>query len=227
LSHTEFEEFKQIVIAEWREKNPETIRFITDWVAFADRLSGIKKYADQIALKEKTLPVVVADLKKYQNDAKREIIRRAYRRKHGANSLGAFKAEPKILKTSGTLKDILGDWTIQTGAGANMKTVKFSFLANGRATFGDLQSAQKGNCFATETKSKEGAAEVAGDKMILNFSTVKSQRIDSCQPSAVKTENLPAEKLEFVWQIKTDENEMLMLCLAEANGKTACYRKAN
>lgn len=40
----------------------------------------------------------------------------------GADSLGAFKAEPKILKTSGTIKEVRGDWMTQSGAGRGKHT---------------------------------------------------------------------------------------------------------
>ena len=155
-------------------------------------------------------------------------MRQAYRRAHGANSLGAFGAEPKTLKSSGTIKDVRGDWTTQTGAGgADMKTAKFSILADGRATFSDLQTGQKGKCFGSETKLKEGTAEVAGGTLKFAFPIVKLQRLDSCRPAEVGAENLPPETLEFTWRIKTDENEMPTLCLTDASGKTACYRKAD
>ncbi|HEX4945450.1 MAG TPA: hypothetical protein VFZ34_02140 [Blastocatellia bacterium] len=225
FTNEQFEEFKQIIIAEWRTGNEETRSFITGWVAEADRLATIKKYADQIALKEKMLPGVIADLKKYPDDPKRAIVRRVYRRANGENSLGTFKAKPKVLKTSGTLKDVLGDWIMQTGAGVNMKTVKFSILANGKASFSDLQSAQKGNCFITQTLAKDGTVQVSEGTITLSFPNVQWQNIDSCQPTKIKNEKQSAETQQYAWQIKSDENEMRLLCLTGADGKIACYRK--
>lgn len=226
FTFAEKDEFQKIIEIEWRANNQETKRFVAEWNGFADKLASLKKYADQVALKERAQPALVADLKKYPNDPKREIARRVYRRAHGANSLGDFKAAPKTLKTEGKLKDILGDWVIQTGAGANLTMLKFSFLADGRATFGENKTGQNKNCFVGETKDKQGTIEVAADKVKIEFSTVRLQRINSCQPSIAKPENLPAETASYTWQLRQDENEMISLCLTDANGKTACYRKS-
>jgi hypothetical protein len=227
FTNEQFEEYKEIVIAEWKAGNQETISFVNGWVAHADTLATIKKYADQIAFKEKLLPGVIADLKKYPDDPKRSIARRVYRRANGENSLGTFKVKPKILKTGGTLKDVVGDWQMQTGAGVNVNIEKVSILANGKVSFSDLETSQKGNCFLNQTLAKEGTTQVFGGSITLNFSSVKSQRIDSCQPGNVKPETLPAETRQFTWQIKSDENEMRLLCLTGSDGKVICYRKTN
>lgn len=225
FTHQQFDEFKEIIVAEWREGNQETIRFINDWVSQADKLATVKKYAEQIAMKEKLRPGVVADIKKHPDDPKRVLIRRIYRKANGENSLGDFKVKPRVIKSSGSLKDILGDWMNQSVQGVEMKSEKLSILANGKVTFSEIQSGQSGNCFLTQTLAKEGALQVAGGTAMFDFQGVKLQRIDSCQPNDTKPKTMPAESQKFTWQIKSDENEILWLCLAGANGKKTCLKK--
>lgn len=225
FTNEEYEEYKAAIIQEWKAENQETKNFIAGWIAQADKLATIKKYAEQIAFKERLLPDVIADMKNHPDDPKRSLMRRIYRRANGENSLGTFKVKPKVIKTTGILKDVLGDWLIQTGVGVNMKTLKLSILANGKAGFSDLRSVQKGNCFVTQTLAKDGAAEVSGGAITLSFSRVQLQGIDSCQPTIVKNEEQPGETHQFTWQLRSDENEMRQLCLTTSDGVTACYRK--
>jgi hypothetical protein len=174
-----------------------------------------------------SLSAFAQTMKTQMSDPKQQILRDVYRRAHGANSLGTIKTETKVLKTSGALKDLVGDWMLQTGTPpGNMTTAKFSFLANGRAQFSLLKTSQKANCFATETAIKEGTFNIDDAQVALDFPTNKVQRISSCQPNDIKTETLAAENQKFTWQIKRDAQETIQLCLTGANGATTCYRKA-
>jgi hypothetical protein len=167
-------------------------------------------------------------MKTRMSDAKQQILRDVYRRAHGANSLGTIKTNAKILKTGGALKDIVGDWILQSQkTPGNFTSAKFSFLANGRAQFGLMKAGQKSGCFVTETAINEGTFAVSDSQVSLDFPNNKTQRISSCQPNDVKTETLSPENQTFTWQIKRDAQEVIQLCLTGANGATVCYRKAN
>ena len=226
FSYEQKDEFQAIVISEWKNNNQETIKFINDAIALSDRTNQMKKYAERETVREKTLPAGINQMKTRMSDPKQQILRDVYRRAHGANSLGTIKTETKVLKTGGAPKDLVGDWMIQTNAGANMASAKFSFLANGRAQFSLLKTNQKAGCFATETAIKEGTFAVNDARVALDFPTNKIQRISSCQPNDIKTETLAAETQKFTWQIKRDAQEIIQLCLTGANGATTCYRKA-
>jgi hypothetical protein len=139
-----------------------------------------------------------------------------------------IKTETKVLKSGGALKNLVGDWILQSQTTpGNITSAKFSFLANGRAQFGLTKASQKAGCFVTETAIKEGTFAVSDAQVALDFPSNKTQRISSCQPNDVKTEALAAENQKFTWQIKRDAQEVIQLCLTGANGATVCYRKAN
>jgi hypothetical protein len=228
FSYEQKDEFQAVVVFEWKSGNQETTKFIGDAIALSDRTNAMKKYAEREAVREKVLPEILSRMKTRMSDPKQQILRDVYRRAHGANSLGTIKTETKVLKTGGTLKDIAGDWMLQTGTPpGNMTTTKFSFLANGRTQFSLMKASQKSGCFATETAIKEGTFAVNDAQVTLGFSNNKTQRINSCQPNGVKTETLAAENQTFTWQIKRDAQEFVWLCLTGANGATACYRKAS
>jgi hypothetical protein len=80
-----------------------------------EQKNQIKKYAEREAVREKTLPAIINRMKTQMSDPKQQILRDVYRRAHGANSLGAIKTETKVLRTGGALKDLVGDWMLQTG----------------------------------------------------------------------------------------------------------------
>ncbi|CAA9423246.1 MAG: hypothetical protein AVDCRST_MAG74-3153 [uncultured Pyrinomonadaceae bacterium] len=227
FSYEKKDEFQAVIVSEWKNGNRETIKFINEAIALSDQTNQMKKYAEREAVREKTLPAIINQMKTQMSDPKQQILRDVYRRANGANSLGTIAAETKVLKTGGALKDLVGDWMLQTGTPpGNMATAKFSFLANGRAQFSLLKTSQKANCFATETAIKEGTFAVDDARVALDFSNNKKQFINSCQPNGVKTETFPAENQTFTWQIKRDAQEIIQLCLTGANGATTCYRKA-
>ncbi len=228
FSYEQKDEFQAIVASEWRNGNQETIKFIGDAIALSDRTNGMKKYAEREAVREKVLPAIIAAMKQQLSDPKQQILRDVYRRAHGANSLGTIKTAPQTLKTGGALKDLVGDWTLQTGTmPGNMTTAKFSFLANGRAQFSLMKASEKAGCFVTETTIKEGTFAAGNSQVTLDFPNNKTQRISSCQPNDIKTETLAAENQKFVWQIRRDAQELVQLCLTDANGATVCYRKVS
>jgi hypothetical protein len=228
FSYENKDEFQAAIVSEWKNGNRETIEFINESIALTEQKNQIKKYAEREAVREKTLPAIINRMKTQMSDPKQQILRDVYRRAHGANSLGAIKTETKVLRTGGALKDLVGDWMLQTGTPpGNMATAKFSFLANGRAQFSLLKTSQKANCFATDMAIKEGTFTFSDAQVKLDFPTNKIQRISSCQPNDLKTETFPAENQTFAWQIKRDEQEIVQLCLTGANGATTCYRKAS